>query len=86
MKEAIQNGTFERDIPMCLARGNMSIMLDPNLSENEKNVQVEKFSQEYMAKLQKWVQNFEKRIFDNRNQILSKFDNRTLQTVLMINY
>ena len=31
-------------------------MLDPNLSENEKNVQVEKFSQEYMAKLQKWVQ------------------------------
>lgn len=53
MKVAIQSGTFERDIPMCMARGNMSIMLDPNLSENEKKVQAEKFSQEYMAKLQK---------------------------------
>ena len=51
--EAVQNGTFERDIPLCLARESMIIMVDPNLSENEKKVQAEKFSQEYYAKLEK---------------------------------
>jgi len=50
--EAVQNGTFERDIPLCLARESMIIMVDPNLSENEKKVQAEKFSQEYYAKLE----------------------------------
>ena len=57
MKVAIQNGSFERDIPMCWERGRLSIKFDPNLSDHEKNVQLAKFSQEYKAKLEKLVQN-----------------------------
>ena len=53
MKVAIQNGSFERDIPMCWERGRLSIKFDPNLSDHEKNVQWKKFSQEYVAKLEK---------------------------------
>ena len=53
MKVAIQNGTFERDNPMCWIRGLSSIILDPNLSDDEKKVQWEKFSQEYKTKLEK---------------------------------
>ena len=53
MKVAMQNGTFERDIPMCWTRGRFSILFDPNLSDNEKKLQVEKFSQEYKSKLEK---------------------------------
>ena len=53
MKVAVQNGSFERDIPMCWYRGFGSIWLDPNLSDDEKKVQWEKFSQEYKAKLEK---------------------------------
>ena len=47
---------------MCWSRGIYSIDYNPNLSYNEKKVQEEKFSQEYKAKLEKWVQN-EKFIF-----------------------
>ena len=53
MKVAIQNGSFERDIPMCWERGYWSIKFDPNLSDDEKKVQWEKFSQEYKTKLEK---------------------------------
>ena len=53
MKVAIQNGSFERDIPMSWIRGKRSIFLDPNLSDDEKNVQWTKFSQNYIAKLAK---------------------------------
>ena len=53
MKVAIQNGSFERDIPMCWYRGKWSIIVDPNLSDYEKEVQWTKFSQEYKAKLEK---------------------------------
>ena len=53
MKVAIQIGTFERDSPMCWYRGNRSIFLDPNLSDDEKNVQWTKFLQNYIAKLEK---------------------------------
>merc|ERR1719419_2113977 len=53
VKVAIQNGSFERDIPMCWERGKLSIKYDPNLSDDEKYVQRTKFSQEYKAKLEK---------------------------------
>ena len=53
MEVAIENGSFERDIPMCWYRGRFSILGDPNLSSNEKKLQVEKFSQEYKSKLEK---------------------------------
>ena len=53
MKVAIQNGSFERDIPMCWRRGKLSIECDPNLSDGEKKVQWKKFSQEYKTKLEK---------------------------------
>ena len=53
MKVAIQNGSFERDIPMCWERGRVSIKFDPNLSDDEKKVQLTKFSHEYKAKLEK---------------------------------
>ena len=53
MKVAIQNGSFERDIPMCWSRGYLSIKNIPNLSDDEKKVQLTKFSQEYKAKLEK---------------------------------
>merc|ERR1711937_743317 len=36
VKVGIKNESFEREIPMCMARGRMNIMLDPNLSKNEK--------------------------------------------------
>merc|ERR1712025_295499 len=52
IKVAIQNGSFERDIPMCWYRGKWSIIVDPNLSDYEKEVQWTKFSQEYKAKLE----------------------------------
>ena len=53
MKVAIQNGSFERDNPMSWSRGKLSILLDPNLSDDEKKVQWEKFLQEYKTKLEK---------------------------------
>ena len=53
MEVAIQNGSFERDIPMCWRRGKLSIECDPNLSDDEKDAQLTKFSQNYIAKLQK---------------------------------
>ena len=53
MKVAIQNGSFERDLPMSWYRGKWSIEYDPNLSDDEKNVQWTKFSQEYKTKLEK---------------------------------
>ena len=53
MKVAIQNGTFERDISMCWRRGYWIIKYDPDLSDDEKNVQLTKFSQNYIAKLEK---------------------------------
>merc|ERR1711937_1008778 len=52
VKVAIQNGSFERDIPMCCSRGYLSIKNIPNLSDDEKKVQLTKFSQEYKAKLE----------------------------------
>ena len=53
MKVAIQNGSFERDVPMCYYRGHWSIECDPNLSDDEKDEQWTKFSQNYIAKLEK---------------------------------
>ena len=53
MEVAIQNGSFERDIPMCWSRGYWSIEFDPHLSDDEKKEQWTKFSQEYKAKLEK---------------------------------
>lgn len=43
VKEAIQNGSFERDIPMCRRRGELSIQLDPNLSDSEKKIKEDIF-------------------------------------------
>jgi len=52
VKEAIQNGSFERDIPMCRRRGELSIQLDPNLSDSEKKIKEDIFSRLYMYKLE----------------------------------